>query len=327
MARMPCLSSGLPEREALRPLVHDEPGRAAGGVGQDRVEVGDAAVADPLLAAGDPVADDLAVLLDRDGRGRQRPEVAAGLRLGGAVGEEVPVLGERPIHSAFCSGVAADVDRVGAEEGGENAGRDAEVDRGHGLGHPVDVVGAAAEAAELLRDDQQVEADLLRVVEVLHDLLGKLVPELDLQQLRRREVLLRVLPERRQDLVEHLGVESRHGAPYAVSDAPRSFESGGGTTAAFQKTPNRTERPNPTETTPSTECVRFLILVVHLSHRRRRRRRVPRDWESRRWVYLFTWQQDRASMAACVSPSPPPRPAGQEPREVPGLPGDRAEGG
>ena len=49
-----------------------------------------------------------------------------------------------------------------------------------------------------------------------------------------REVLLRVLPERRQDLVEHLGVESRHGAPCVVSDAPRSLESGGGTTASLK---------------------------------------------------------------------------------------------
>ena len=231
---------GLAGGEALRPLVHEEPGRAAGGIGQDRVAVGDAAVADPLLAPRDPVADDRAVLVHRHGRGGERPQVAAGLGLGRAVGVEVAVLGQLPEPLGLLLGRRPDVDGVGAEEGGEDAGGDPEVDRGHGLGHPVDVVGPPAEAAELLRDRQQVEADLPRVVQVLHDLLGKLVPELDLQQLRRREVLLRVLPERRQDLVEHLGVESRHGAPCVVSDAPRSFESGGGTTASFEKL--RTER-------------------------------------------------------------------------------------
>ncbi len=214
---------GLAGREALGALVDEEPGRPARRVGEDRVAVGHAAVADPLLAARDPVADDLAVLLDRHRRRGERPEVAPGLGLGRAVGVEVPVLGQLAQPGRLLLRRRPDVDRVGAQEGGEDAGGDPEVDRGHGLGDPVDVVGPAAEAAELLGDRQEVEPDLPRVVEVLHDLLGELVAELDLEQPRRREVLLRVLPERRQDLVEHLGVESRHGAPCAVSDAPRSL--------------------------------------------------------------------------------------------------------
>ena len=49
-------------REARRAFLHDEPARTAGRVRQNRVGVGDAAVADPLLAAVDLVADDPAVL-------------------------------------------------------------------------------------------------------------------------------------------------------------------------------------------------------------------------------------------------------------------------
>ena len=92
---MPCLSSGLPDVKPSVPLSTRNQVEPAGGVGQDRVAVGDAAVADPLLAAGDPVADDLAVLLHRHRRGGERPEVAAGLGLGRAVGVEVAVLGQR----------------------------------------------------------------------------------------------------------------------------------------------------------------------------------------------------------------------------------------
>ena len=48
--------------EALGALLHDKPTRPAGGIGQDGVDIGDAAVADPLLVAVDLVADDFAVL-------------------------------------------------------------------------------------------------------------------------------------------------------------------------------------------------------------------------------------------------------------------------
>ena len=280
---------GLPVREALGPLVHEEPGRAAGSVGQDRVAVGDAAVADPLLAAGDPVADDLAVLLDRHGRGGERPEVAPGLRLGGAVGVEVAVLGQRAEPLGLLLGRRADVDRVGAEEGGEDAGRDPEVDRGHGLGHPVDVVGPPAEAAELLRDGQQVQADLPRVVEVLHDLLGEVVAELDLQELGDGEVLLRVLLERRQDLVQHLGVESRHEAPKSdVGRAAVSARRAEGRPRPW-KAPNGTERPNLTETAPRTETCRYLRARSSFVASPSPEAAKPRDRESRQLWYLLTW--------------------------------------
>ena len=55
---------GFAVGEAVGVAVDDEPGRAVGGEGEDGVEVGVAAVGDPLLVAGDLVGDDLAVLLD-----------------------------------------------------------------------------------------------------------------------------------------------------------------------------------------------------------------------------------------------------------------------
>ncbi len=204
---------GLAVREALGPAVDEEPARPAGRVRQDRVAIGDPAVADPLLAAADPVARELAVLLDRHRGRRQRPQVAAGLRLGRAVGVELALLRQLAEPLGLLLRRRADVDRVRAEERRENARGDTEVDRGHRFRDAVDVVGAAAEPAQLLGDREQVQADLLRVVQVLHHLLGELVPELDLQELRGREVLLRVLAKRGEDLVEHLGVELRHAVP------------------------------------------------------------------------------------------------------------------
>ena len=52
---------GLAVGEPGEAPVEHEPRRPAGRVGEDRVEVGDAAVGDPLLAPGDAVADDHAV--------------------------------------------------------------------------------------------------------------------------------------------------------------------------------------------------------------------------------------------------------------------------
>ncbi len=74
--------------KARRAFFYDEPGRTAGRVGQNGVSISNAAVADPLLAAIDLVADNLAVLDDAVGRGLQRSQIAAGFRFGGAVGEQ-----------------------------------------------------------------------------------------------------------------------------------------------------------------------------------------------------------------------------------------------
>ena len=55
---------------------------------------------------------------------------------------------------------AADQDGVGAQMDGEEAGGDAEADLAHLLGDRGDVAGAAAQAAVLLGDEEQLQADL-----------------------------------------------------------------------------------------------------------------------------------------------------------------------
>jgi hypothetical protein len=97
---------------------------------------------------------------------------------------------------------AADGDGIGAKEGGQDPGRDAEVGSRHGLGHAVDVVGAGAEPAVLLGDEEQVEADLIGVVELIDDVSRKLVRRVHRKHYSWREFLLRVSFEARQDKVE-----------------------------------------------------------------------------------------------------------------------------
>ena len=74
---------------------------------------------------------------------------------------------------------AADDDGIGAEEGGEHAGGNAEIDAGHGLGDAVDVVRAAAQAVIFFVDKDQVQADV--VVEVGEDLVGKAIFVVELE--------------------------------------------------------------------------------------------------------------------------------------------------
>jgi hypothetical protein len=152
---------GLGLREALGPALDDEPARPARAVGQDGVGVGDPAVADPLLAPVEAVAHHAPVLLHGGGGGLQRAEVAARLGLGRAVGEQEAFLGEpgEPQLPLVVGG--ADRDRVAAERGGEHARRHPEVDGRHLLADPAHVEAAAAHAAVLLGNEQQVDAQVV----------------------------------------------------------------------------------------------------------------------------------------------------------------------
>ena len=194
--------------EALGAAVEDEPGRPARRLGQNGVLVSDAAIADPLLAAVQPVAGDLAVFDDRR-RGRlQRAKVAACLRLGGAVGVHDPALGDLTEPGAPLLGGAAEGDRVAAEERGEQAGAKAEVKAGHVLADPVVVHGVAAHPAVFLGDEQQMHAKLVTAHGPDQILRADIVVvELELALLRHRvgEVLLDSV----QHHLERLGVKTR----------------------------------------------------------------------------------------------------------------------
>jgi len=70
------------------------------------------AVADPLLAPADLVADDRAVFLDRNGFGGHGGEVAARARFGRAVADEQRLVGDLAHPEMFLLRRAADGDWV-----------------------------------------------------------------------------------------------------------------------------------------------------------------------------------------------------------------------
>ena len=158
---MPCLSSALPGGEARGALLDDEEGGAFRRVGEHGEEVGVAAVGDELLAAVDGVADDGAVVAgDRRGRGLEALEVAAGLRLGDPVGHDGAFFGQLAEPLLFLLVGGAHQDGVGAQVDGQEGRRHAQADLGHLFGDRRDVAGAAAHAAELFGDEEQLQADL-----------------------------------------------------------------------------------------------------------------------------------------------------------------------
>ena len=193
--------------EALGPLLEDEPGGAGRRVRQDRVDVGVAAVADPLLGAVEPVAGDLPVLDDGRRRRLQRPEVAPGGRLGRPVGEEDSLLGDPAEPELLLLLGPAEGDRVGTEERREDPGRHAEVDRRDELAGPVDVPGAPAEAAVLLGDEDELDPEGVRVAHLADGVLGELVVVVELQEPRDGELLLREVAKALQGHLE--GIQHR----------------------------------------------------------------------------------------------------------------------
>ena len=116
--------------EALGVTIDHKPGGSARGVGKDRVEVGVAAVGDPLLVAVEQVADDLAVLLDPGGGGAQGGEVAARFRLGGAVGHQQAFFTDLAHPACLLFLGTAEDNGIAAEEGGKHAGSNSNIDAG-----------------------------------------------------------------------------------------------------------------------------------------------------------------------------------------------------
>ena len=188
--------------EALGALLDDEPARPAGGEREHGVEIGHAAVGDPLLDAADAVA---AVL--GDGDRLERAEVAAGLGLGRAVGEQHAVLRDPGHVLALLLRRAADADRIAAELRRELRGREAEVERGHPLADAIDVERAAAHAAVLERHEDQLEPELVARGHPAHERLWELVALVELDQQRIGKLARGEVVDRLQRDLQHFGVE------------------------------------------------------------------------------------------------------------------------
>jgi len=218
---------GLAVREAGRAGVDHEPGGASRSLGEHGVEIGEAAVRDPLLAAGDPVAADAAVGLDALGARAQGAEVAARLGLGRGVGHQQTPFGDGAEEAPLLLLGAAEVDRIAAQEGREHAGGDAQIDARHRLADPVDVEGAAPHAAVGLRDEEQLDAELA-AAHGAHRLERKLVVAVELEQLAVGQPVAREVAHRFERQVERLPVQTRwHGGSnplVADGSSERAFE-------------------------------------------------------------------------------------------------------
>ena len=200
----------LAEDEPGSVAVDDEPARAAGGVGEDRVEVGDTAVADPLLLAGDPVRRDGAgVVGDRHGDGLHRTEVASRLRLGGAIGHQQALAGDPSQPASLLVRCASDHDRVAAQERRQDRRGHAEVDAGHPLTGSVHVEGRTAHAAVLLGDEQQLDAEVV-AAHPLDQLGRELVTFVQVDQQLFGELVSGELADRVERHLQHVSIKASH---------------------------------------------------------------------------------------------------------------------
>ncbi len=189
LARIPCLSSGLP-------LVNPSWPRSM--TNQD---------GPPGVFARSAVGDRPAALEDGRGGRLQSPEVAAGLRLGGPVGEQDALLRD-PAEPLLALDVRpADPDRVAAEERGQHRRGDPEVDPRHQLAHAVDVERAAAHPPVLLGDEQQLDAEL-RAAHLADQVERHHVPLVDVDQCLVAQLVAREIPDGRQGHLERVGIQS-----------------------------------------------------------------------------------------------------------------------
>jgi hypothetical protein len=185
----PVLVFRMAGREARRAAGHHEPRRPLGGARQDGAEVGDRAVGDPLLAPVDAVAGDHAIDDDALGHGLQRTQVAAGVRLSGAVGKHHALFGDGTQPAQLLLFGGAHQDRVAAQEGGEGRRGQPDVVPRHRLADEIGVEGAAVHAAVGGGHKDQLHAQLRRVAHRAHGVLGADIVVIQLQlPLRRQRV-------------------------------------------------------------------------------------------------------------------------------------------
>lgn len=183
LARMPCLSSGLPLLNPSASASTHKPAGSTRGQGQNGVNVSHATVANPLLAPGDAVAHNLATFFNWLRFGRHGGQIAACLWLSGPVGTQQRFFGNtaEPILLLFLGSAPT---LIGSEpkKGSQYPGGNAQINRGHQLGDAVNVVRAAAQPVVLFGDEEQVQADGHRVVQRLEDVVGKGVVVVEVEQ-------------------------------------------------------------------------------------------------------------------------------------------------
>ena len=175
-----------------------------GRIRQDRVGVRHPAVADPLLAAVDLVAGDPVAVHHPLGGGLQRRQVAAGVRLGGAVGEQNPFFRDARQPDLLLLRRGAHRDRIAAQKRGQYRGGHAQIDARHLFAHAIHVERAAAHAAVFFGDEQKLDAQLVRAAHVPHDLDRAFVARIQVDQNLVRQALLAEIPERFQAQFQRL---------------------------------------------------------------------------------------------------------------------------
>ena len=91
---------------------------------------------------------------------------------------------------------SGDGDGIATEKSCQHGSRDPEIDAGHLLTNAIDVERASTHAAELLRNKQQLNAQLVRVAHVADDFQGTLVASIEVDQHIVRQTLLGKFLER-----------------------------------------------------------------------------------------------------------------------------------
>ena len=120
----------------------------------------------------------------------QGAQIAARIRLGGAIGEQQTLVGDarQPVLLLLRRG--ADSDRIAAQKRGQHGGGHAQIDARHLLADAIHVEGAAAHSAELLRNEQELNAQLVRAAHVAHDLERTFVARIQCDEFFVRQPLL-----------------------------------------------------------------------------------------------------------------------------------------
>ena len=199
---------GMAGREARRAAGHHEPCWPFGRTRQDGREVGNGTIGNPLLAPVDAVAGDLAIDDDAFGHRLQRTQVAAGIRLGGAVGKDHALLGDGAQPAQLLLFGGADQDRVAAQEGGEGRRGQPDVMPGHRLADEIGVESASVHAPVGGRHKHQLHAQLRRVAHRAHGVFGAGVFVVELQLPLRRQRIGDKLPHRVQHHRERVGIKA-----------------------------------------------------------------------------------------------------------------------